>query len=81
MALQLAGLHAQVLWGQYDPTLMNRYDNLNEYLHPRIINSVKNRTEDEWRKEIANAHEVKKIIEKCRVENNVTTINKFIMSH
>ncbi len=58
MALQLAGLHAQVLWGEYDKTLMNRYDEVEQYIHSRIMAENKTRTFDDWKKEIAKAHNV-----------------------
>ena len=58
MALQLAGLQAQVLWGQFDRVLMNRYEEINQYLPHRIIAGDKTRTPSEWSKKIAEAHEV-----------------------
>ena len=60
VALQLAGLHAQVLWGDYDRSLMNRYDDLRQYLHPRIMSANKSYTMDDWKLEIAMAHEVRR---------------------
>ena len=61
VALQLAGLHAQVLWGSYDKTMMSRYDELEQYIHPRILSSNKLKTREDWKKSIAEAHEVRAV--------------------
>lgn len=56
--MQLAGLHAQVLWGDYDSKLKSRYNDLEQYLHPRLMGETKNRSDDEWKNEIGKAHNV-----------------------
>lgn len=61
VALQLAGLHAQVLWGSYEKTMMSRYDELEQYIHPRILSSNKLKTREDWKKSIAEAHEVRAV--------------------
>ena len=58
VALQLAGLQAQVLWGNFDPALSSRYNEVEQYLHPRIISSNKSKTREDWKKSIAEAHKV-----------------------
>ena len=58
VALQLAGLHAQVLWGDYDIKMISRYNDLEQYLHPRLMGENKNRSKDEWKNEISKAHNV-----------------------
>lgn len=58
VALQLAGLHAQVLWGSYDPNRHTRYNELEQYIHPRILASNKMKTREDWKKDIGQAHEV-----------------------
>ena len=59
VALQQAGLQAQVLWGNFEPSKMSRYDEIEEYLPARIINNGRTRTRDEWRRAIADAHRVR----------------------
>jgi myosin-7 len=58
VGLQLAGLHAQVLWGDYNDRMMNRYDELEQYIHPRILSLNKTRTREDWKKSIAKSHEL-----------------------
>ena len=58
VALQLAGLQAQVLWGNFDPALCSRYNEVEQYLHTRIISSNKSKTREDWKKGIAEAHMV-----------------------
>lgn len=58
VALQLAGLQAQVLWGNFDPALCSRYNEVEQYLHTRIISSNKSKTREDWKKGIAEAHKV-----------------------
>lgn len=58
VGLQLAGLHAQVLWGDYDPNRYTRYNEVEQYIHPRILASNKMKTREDWKKDIAEAHEV-----------------------
>ena len=62
VALQLAGLQAQVLWGTFDPNLTSRYDEIEQFLPLRIIQSNKSKTREDWKKAIGNAHKVKKVI-------------------
>lgn len=56
--MQLAGLHAQVLWGDYVQNMFSRYDEVEQFLHPRIINGDRRKTREDWKKAIANAHKV-----------------------
>lgn len=58
VALQQAGLQAQVLWGNYEPSMHSRYDEIEDYLPDRIIASGKTRTREEWKRAIADAHRV-----------------------
>lgn len=60
VALQLAGLQAQVLWGTFDPNLTSRYDEIEQFLPLRIVQSNKSKTREDWKKAIGNAHKVKK---------------------
>ena len=59
VALQLAGLQAQVLWGTFDPNLTSRYDEIEQFLPLRIVQSNKSKTREDWKKAIGNAHKVK----------------------
>ena len=59
VALQLAGLQAQVLWGTFDPNLTSRYDEIEQFLPLRIIQSNKSKTREDWKKAIGNAHKVR----------------------
>ena len=59
VALQLAGLHAQVLWGDHVHGMESRYDEVEQYLHPHIITEDRNKTRDDWKKAIAAAHKVR----------------------
>jgi myosin-7 len=59
VALQLAGLQGQVLFGEYEDGKMNRYDDLEQFLPARIINNrgiVPPRSREGWKMEIADAH-------------------------
>lgn len=58
VALQLAGLQAQVLWGAFDPNLFSRYDEVEQFLPVRIIAGNKSKTRDDWKKAIGHAHKV-----------------------
>ena len=58
VALQLAGLQAQVLWGDYDSTMASRYDEVEQYLPERLIVNNRVQTRDELKKAIAEAHKV-----------------------
>ena len=58
VALQQAGLQAQVLWGNYEPTMLSRYHQIEDYLPARIIASGRTRTREEWKRAIAEAHKV-----------------------
>lgn len=68
VALQLAGLHAQVLWGPHDKGMMSRFDELELYIHPRILSTNKTKTREDWKKSISEAHEVKEKREREREE-------------
>lgn len=59
VALQLAGLQAQILWGDYDEEKMSRYDDLESYLPERIISNrgiTPPRSREGWKLEIADSH-------------------------
>ena len=75
--MQLSGLLAQVLWGDYDPSLTSRYvkttrifvyrrtvfyyiryDEIEQLMSQRIIESNKTKTKEDWKKAVAHAHEV-----------------------
>jgi hypothetical protein len=56
VALQLAGLHAQVLWGDHVQGMGSRYDEVEQYLHPRITAEDRNKTREDWKMAIAVAH-------------------------
>ncbi|XP_035824689.1 myosin-I heavy chain [Aplysia californica] len=52
VGLQLAGLQAQVIWGQFEPSKEFRYSEADQYLCKRILaSSGKN-----WSQEVAKAH-------------------------
>ena len=52
VGLQLAGLQAQVIWGEYEPNKEFRYSEADQYLCKRILaSSGKN-----WSQEVAKAH-------------------------
>ena len=54
VGLQLAGLQAQVIWGQYEQSKEFRYSEADQYLCKRILaSSGKN-----WSQEVAKAHMV-----------------------
>lgn len=59
VALQQAGLQAQVLWGNFEPSKMSRYDEIEDYLPARIIIGGRTRTREEWKRAIADAHRVR----------------------
>ena len=54
----LTGLHAQVLWGDYVQGMTSRYDEIEQFLHARIINEDRNKTREDWKRAIATAHKV-----------------------
>ena len=58
VALQLAGLQAQVLFGDHGPSLTSRYDEIEQFLAPRIIQSNRAKTREEWKGDIEEAHKV-----------------------
>ena len=58
VALQLASLQAQVLWGDYEPSMLSRYDEIENFLPARIIAANRTRTRDEWKRIIAEVHKV-----------------------
>ena len=65
VALQQAGLQAQVLWGNYDHPKMSRYDEIENYLPNRIITSGITHTREEWKRLIADAHKVCVCVHAC----------------
>ena len=67
VSLQLAGLQAQVLWGTFDPNLTSRYDEIEQFLPMRIIQSNKSKTRDDWKKAIGNAHKVRMNVAKLNL--------------
>lgn len=58
VALQLAGLQAQVLWGDFTQSQTNRYDEIENFLPERIVSSSRSRTREEWKAAIGEAHKV-----------------------
>ncbi|KJE90233.1 myosin-X [Capsaspora owczarzaki ATCC 30864] len=59
IALQLAGLQAQINWGEHETGKDSRYEDLEFYLPERLINNVgtdKKRTREEWQAEIGASH-------------------------
>ena len=58
VALQLAGLQAQVLFGDHAPSITSRYDEIEQYLAPRIIQGNRAKTREEWKRGIEEAHKV-----------------------
>ena len=62
VALQLAGLQAQVLWGDYSSSLTNRYDEIENFLPERIIAGNPSKTRDEWKHAIGDAHKVAHVL-------------------
>lgn len=62
VALQLAGLQSQVLWGEHKTTITSRYDEIENFLPERIIVSNKTKTRDDWKAAIAGAHKVRPVL-------------------
>ena len=58
VALQLAGLQAQVLWGDHSQRLASRYDEIESFLPERIVSGNPSRTRNEWKAAIGDAHKV-----------------------
>ncbi len=58
VALQLAGLQAQVLWGDFVQSQNKRYDEIENFLPERVISGNRSRTRDEWKRVIGEAHKV-----------------------
>ena len=58
VALQLSGLQAQVLWGDFDPRLLSRYNEVEQYLTERIVKGNRSNTREDWKQAIAEAHKV-----------------------
>ncbi len=56
VALQLAGLQAQVLWGDASDKSISRYEEVESFLSLRIRAIFPNRTKEEWMKELFAAH-------------------------
>ena len=65
VALQLAGLQSQVLWGDHNPSMHTRYDETETYLPQRIISGNRTKTRDDWKAAIGEAHRV------CETSNKV----------
>ena len=61
VAFQLAGLQAQVLYGDYDPNMGSRYDEVEQFLPERLIVNNRTQTREDLKKGIAEAHKVLKI--------------------
>ena len=59
VSLQLAGLQAQVLWGEFNPSLPNRYDEIEQYLPQRIIQGNRSYTREDWKRAIGESHKVR----------------------
>ena len=62
VALQLAGLQAQVLWGEFDPRAMSRYSDVESYLPQRILTENRRMSEEEWKGALAGAHKVRPLV-------------------
>ncbi len=58
VALQLAGLQAQVLWGDFSSLQTNRYDDIENFLSDRIVSANRSRTRGEWKVALGDAHKV-----------------------
>lgn len=58
VALQLAGLQTQVLWGEFDPKSISRYADVDSYLPKRILTENKRMSDEDWKGAIAGAHKV-----------------------
>jgi myosin-7 len=56
VALQLAGLQAQVAWGDAKPSSLERYEEIDAYLPHRIHMSNTSRTPEDWQKLLFEAH-------------------------
>eukprot|EP00800_Vazella_pourtalesii_P006621 TRINITY_DN1866_c1_g1_i1.p1 TRINITY_DN1866_c1_g1~~TRINITY_DN1866_c1_g1_i1.p1 ORF type:complete len:833 (-),score=245.32 TRINITY_DN1866_c1_g1_i1:10-2508(-) len=56
VALQLAGLQTQVLWGEFDPKSISRYADVDSYLPKRILTENKRMSDEDWKGAIAGAH-------------------------
>lgn len=56
VALQLAGLQAQVLWGDANPEYLSRYDDVASYLPIRILAMRQTTTKEQWMQKIFLAH-------------------------
>ena len=56
VALQLAGLQAQVLWGDAKEQNMSRYEDVETYLPFRVRGQFPNRSKEDWMAELFKAH-------------------------
>lgn len=56
VALQLAGLQAQVLWGDANPEYLSRYEDVASYLPIRILAMRQTTTKEQWMQKIFLAH-------------------------
>lgn len=56
VALQMAGLQAQVIWGDADDKMVSRYEDIGSYLPWRIQMEHPNRTKEQWVKALLKAH-------------------------
>lgn len=58
VALQLAGLQAQVLFGDHAPSITSRYDEIEQFLATRIVQGNRAKTREDWKRDIEEAHKV-----------------------
>ncbi len=56
VALQLAGLQAQILWGEADAGKMSRYEELDKYLPWRVRQGSPQASKNEWMTQLFTAH-------------------------
>lgn len=56
VALQLAGLQAQVLFGDHAPSITSRYDEIEQFLATRIVQGNRAKTREDWKRDIEEAH-------------------------
>jgi myosin-7 len=56
VALQLAGLQAQILWGEADPSKATRYEELERYIPWRIRQQQAQMGKKEWMQNLYTAH-------------------------
>ena len=47
-----------MLWGDFDPRLLSRYNEVEQYLTERIVKGNRSNTREDWKQAIAEAHKV-----------------------